>query len=104
MLCKTLIIVQVWINYVASAPLQNATNNLRYPLVLSTIFATIALVLELVRNLHPYFQRDRKQWIAHDLTEAEAEALAHSSGSANGQVFDNDVERVGSVNVSHVKI
>ncbi|KXS93876.1 hypothetical protein AC578_9028 [Pseudocercospora eumusae] len=95
----------VWVNYVASAPLQNTTNNLRYPLVLSTIFATIAVVLELVRNLHPYFTRDRKHWIAHDLTEAEAEALARNSSCDNGQILgDDDDDRVHSVTVSHVKM
>jgi hypothetical protein len=95
---------QVWVNYVASAPLQNATNNLRYPLVLSTIFATFAVMLELVRNFHPYFSRDRKKWIEHDLTEAEAEALVHSSGSGNVQSLGDDDDRMGSVTVSHVKM
>jgi hypothetical protein len=94
----------VWVNYVASAPLQNATNNLRYPLVLSTVFGTVAVVLELIRELHPYFKRDRKKWIAHDLTEAEAEALVRSNGSDNGRIPDKGDYPVSSTTVSHVKM
>jgi hypothetical protein len=56
---------QVWVNYIASAPLQNATHQLRFPLILSLIFMVIAFVLECSRFTMPYFKRDQEKWAAH---------------------------------------
>ena len=52
----------VWVNYVASAPLQNATHQLRFPLILSLIFLALALVLELCRVSLPVFKADLLKW------------------------------------------
>ncbi|KAI0470031.1 vacuole effluxer Atg22 like-domain-containing protein [Xylariaceae sp. FL0804] len=51
----------IWVNYVASAPLQNATHQLRLPLVLSLVLLIVAFALELARNLSPSLRRDRER-------------------------------------------
>jgi hypothetical protein len=57
---------QVWVNYIASAPLQNATHQLRFPLILSLIFMVIAFILEFFRFTMPFFKHDQQKWAAHD--------------------------------------
>jgi hypothetical protein len=78
-LCK-----QIWINYVASAPLQNATHNLRFPLVLSLIFMVVAFVIEMARVFMPYFQNDQKKWAAFDKANLQAEEQDGTDISDNG--------------------
>lgn len=59
---------QVWINYVASGPLQNATHQLRFPLVISLIFLILPVVLEVCRGSFKTFEVDRKRWQRADNT------------------------------------
>jgi hypothetical protein len=58
----------VWVNYVASAPLQNATHQLRFPLILSLVFLVVALVLEIARVSLGVFKRDAEKWRGKDKT------------------------------------
>lgn len=53
---------QVWVNYVASAPLQNVTHQLRFPLVISLMFLAVALGTELCRARLSVFKADRCKW------------------------------------------
>ncbi|KAL8687320.1 MAG: hypothetical protein Q9218_006474 [Villophora microphyllina] len=52
-----------WVNYVATAPLQNATHNLRYPLVLCLVFAIVPVVLECMRATMAVFKKERALWL-----------------------------------------
>lgn len=70
-------------NYVASAPLQNATHQLRFPLVLSLIFMVFAFVIEIARVFMPYFQNDQRKWAAFDKTNLEAEEQDGTDISVN---------------------
>lgn len=79
----TRILQQLWVNYVASAPLQNATHQLRFPLVLSLIFMVFAFVIELARVFMQYFQNDQKKWAAHDKAELQAEEQDGTDVSIN---------------------
>jgi MFS-type transporter involved in bile tolerance (Atg22 family) len=58
----------VWVNYVASAPLQNATHQLRFPLILSLVFLVVAVVLEVARVSLGVFTRDAEKWRRIDKT------------------------------------
>lgn len=88
----------MWVNYVASAPLQNATHQLRFPLVLSLIFMFAAFVIELVRAMTPYFQRDQERWAVVDKAAAEDEAQDQGSVSVEGDAAMFGVKSVdGSV-------
>lgn len=78
--CATL-----WVNYVASAPLQNATHQLRFPLVLSLIFVVFAFVIELARVFMSYFQNDQKKWAALDKANLQAEKQDGTEISINGE-------------------
>ena len=69
----TKLLQQLWVNYVASAPLQNATHQLRFPLVLSLIFMVFAFVIETARVFMSYFQNDQKKWAAFDKANLEAQ-------------------------------
>ncbi|ETN36788.1 uncharacterized protein HMPREF1541_09066 [Cyphellophora europaea CBS 101466] len=60
----------VWVNYVASGPLQNVTHQLRFPLVISLIFLVFALSVESCRVTLPTFQADLRKW--HDLDHGTA--------------------------------
>jgi hypothetical protein len=51
-----------WVTYVATGPLQNATHNLRFPLILCLAFFIVSLVLECTRYWLPYFKKDRVRW------------------------------------------
>jgi hypothetical protein len=53
---------QVWANYVASGPLQNATHQLRFPLVISLIFLTISVLVEVCRRTLKVFATDSQRW------------------------------------------
>lgn len=61
----------VWVNYVASAPLQNATHQLRFPLILSLVFLAVAFGLEVCRVRMGVFRRDMEKWKAVDAVGAE---------------------------------
>ncbi|KAK5169792.1 uncharacterized protein LTR77_005770 [Saxophila tyrrhenica] len=56
----------VWLNYVASAPLQNATHELRFPLVLSAVLLCFPVAMEVARGNLAVFRRDREEWAAVD--------------------------------------
>lgn len=56
--------VTTWVNYVATGPLQNATHELRFPLVLCLVFLIVPLVLECLRATMSLFRRDRERWLA----------------------------------------
>jgi hypothetical protein len=51
-----------WVAYVATGPLQNATHNLRFPLILCLVFFLVSLILECTRYWLPYFKKDRARW------------------------------------------
>ncbi|KAK5047490.1 hypothetical protein LTR84_006587 [Exophiala bonariae] len=55
-----------WISYVANGPLQNATHQLRFPLVLCLIFLLVPVVLECFRATLPVFKKDKARWQAED--------------------------------------
>ena len=85
---------QVWINYVASAPLQNATHQLRFPLVLSLVFTIIAFVLEFVRVTVPFFKHDQERWAAHDKTILLEETRDQSIASEEAPVGTFAVQQI----------
>jgi len=47
-----------WVNYVATAPLQNHTHNLRFPIVLCLVMLIMPLVLEYLRGTMRMFKRE----------------------------------------------
>lgn len=88
----------VWVNYIASAPLQNATHQLRFPLILSLIFMVVAFVIELCRFMMPYFKRDQEKWAAHDKAALIEEARERSVASEETPIGTFGVQQVdGSV-------
>jgi len=89
---------QVWINYIASAPLQNATHQLRFPLILSLIFMVIAFVLESCRCTMPFFKHDQEKWAAHDKAAVIEETRDQSIANEETPVGTFGVQQVdGSV-------
>ncbi|KAK5691001.1 hypothetical protein LTR17_025776 [Elasticomyces elasticus] len=61
---------KVWVNYVASAPLQNATHELRFPLIISLVFLCFPVVMELARCNLRVFREDKEKW---ELAECESD-------------------------------
>ncbi|KAG9239914.1 hypothetical protein BJ878DRAFT_431369, partial [Calycina marina] len=51
-----------WISYVANAPIQEATHQLRFPLVVCLIFLAIPVLLETFRCTAGYLARDKAKW------------------------------------------
>lgn len=93
-----LCINQVWVNYIASAPLQNATHQLRFPLILSLIFMVIAFILEFSRLTVPFFQHDQEKWAAHDKAALLEETRDQSVASEEAPIGTFGVQQVdGSV-------
>lgn len=89
---------QVWVNYIASAPLQNATHQLRFPLILSLIFMIVAFVIEFARFMMPYFKRDQEKWAAHDKATLIEETRKRSVASEETPIGTFGVQQVdGSV-------
>ena len=89
---------QVWVNYIASAPLQNATHQLRFPLILSLIFMVVAFVLEFSRFTVPFFKHDQEKWAAHDKAALIEETRDHSIASEETPIGIFGVQQVdGSV-------
>lgn len=76
----------VWVNYIASAPLQNATHQLRFPLILSVVFLVVAIVVEVARATLGVFTRDAERWRSRDKT-----------GMGEGEVGSDEASSVGSV-------
>lgn len=71
---------QVWVNYVASSPLQNTMHQLRFPLIISLVFLIIALALELCRVTLSMFKVDRRKWRDIDETvDGSSEVLRETS-------------------------
>ncbi|KAK8064261.1 autophagy-related protein 22 [Apiospora saccharicola] len=68
-----------WVSYIANAPLQGATNQLRFPLVLCTAFLSVPLVLEIYRKRARYFINDRLRWQNEDqlATESPSKGSSH---------------------------
>ena len=50
-----------WVSYVATGPLQNATHELRFPLVLCLVFLLMPLVLEWMRSWSGLLRRERER-------------------------------------------
>ena len=50
-----------WVSYVATGPLQNATHELRFPLVLCLVFLLMPLVLEWMRSWSGLLKRERER-------------------------------------------
>jgi hypothetical protein len=82
------------VNYVASAPLQNATLELRFPLILSLVFMVVAFVLEFVRVTLPFFKRDQEKWAAHDKTVLDEEVRERGIISGNAAIGIFGVQQV----------
>lgn len=55
-----------WISYIASAPLQNATNQLRFPLIICLVFLLLPVGLEIYRITGKTFRRDKLFWKEQD--------------------------------------
>ena len=85
----------VWINYVASAPLQNATHQLRFPLILSLVFLVVALVLEVARVSLGVFKRDAQKWRRRDHTGMDAERESSNGTDATGETTTRKSTEVG---------
>ena len=93
-----MVINQVWVNYIASAPLQNATHQLRFPLIISLIFMVAAFVLEVSRFTMPFFKNDQEKWAAHDKAALLEETRDQSIASEDSPVGTFGVQQVdGSV-------
>ncbi|KAF2171428.1 hypothetical protein M409DRAFT_18545 [Zasmidium cellare ATCC 36951] len=80
----------VWVNYVASAPLQNATHQLRFPLVLSLIFLVAAFALEVCRVVLPFFTQDQVKWMATDQASASEVSERREVGDSGSSGADVD--------------
>ena len=50
-----------WVSYVVTGPLQNATHNLRFPLILCLIFLIIPPIIEYVYLNSGIFRKDKEQ-------------------------------------------
>ncbi|KAG9235081.1 autophagy-related protein 22-like protein [Amylocarpus encephaloides] len=61
-----------WVSYITNAPLQNATHQLRFPLVLCLIFLIVPIVLEVIRSTVTLFARDKLLWQEHDVIASSA--------------------------------
>jgi hypothetical protein len=82
--------------------LQNATHELRFPLVLSLVFMLVAFVLELVRVTAPFFKRDQEKWAAHDKAALIEETRDRSFASEETPIGTFGVQQVdGSVVSKH---
>jgi hypothetical protein len=89
----------VWVNYVASAPLQNSTHQLRFPLILSLVFLVVALTLEVSRVTLGVFARDAEKWRVLDKTGSVVDMSAEACSPAsvrNEKGNDLDVRQLGS--------
>jgi hypothetical protein len=51
-----------WVSFVATGPLQAATHDLRFPLIICLIFLTAPLVLECCRARMGVFKKDMIRW------------------------------------------
>lgn len=60
-----------WVNYVATGPLQSATHNLRFPLVLCLVFLLVPVVLEGLRGTLGVFKRERARVLQQTVTVNE---------------------------------
>lgn len=63
-----------WVSYVANAPLQNATHQLRFPLVLCLVIFMLPIVLEAVRITTKVMKQDKIRWQEHDSSQGPVEA------------------------------
>lgn len=89
----------VWVNYVASAPLQNATHQLRFPLVLSLAFLGMAIVLEAARVSLGVFRRDTERWrridktgmVDEDPVAGVEEVVSSAEGEKQARVLSQQV-------------
>ncbi|KAK4902931.1 hypothetical protein LTR27_000870 [Elasticomyces elasticus] len=81
-----LIIGQVWVNYVASAPLQNATHELRFPLIISLVFLCFPVVMELARCNLRVFREDKEKW-----ERAECESDQGSQSEQGSQALQGTI-------------
>ncbi|KAF7311958.1 Autophagy-related protein [Mycena indigotica] len=55
-----------WVTYVATGPLQNATHDLRFPVVLCLVFLAFPVALEVVRVTVPRFRKAEKSEVLED--------------------------------------
>lgn len=62
-----------WVSYVANAPLQNATHQLRFPLVLCLAIFVLPVLLEMVRVSVKAIRQDKVRWQEHDAPKGPAE-------------------------------
>ncbi|KAJ9606976.1 hypothetical protein H2200_008987 [Cladophialophora chaetospira] len=62
-----------WVSYVATGPLQNATHNLRFPLIICLIFLMVPVVLEWCRASLGVFERDRLHWKQEEIGKERQE-------------------------------
>ncbi|KAH9212521.1 autophagy-related protein 22-like protein [Leptodontidium sp. 2 PMI_412] len=63
-----------WVSYVANAPLQNATHELRFPLVLCLIMLVLPVVLEICRCSMDVFVKDKARWKEYDESDTSGSA------------------------------
>ncbi|PVH89376.1 hypothetical protein DL98DRAFT_647904 [Cadophora sp. DSE1049] len=68
-----------WVSYVANAPLQNATHELRFPLVLCLIMLVVPVVLEICRCTMGIFERDKIRWKEYDQSQNAGSVSAEES-------------------------
>lgn len=61
-----------WVSYVANAPLQNATHQLRFPLVSCLMILIVPVALEIIRCTMKLFTRDKLRWQENDASEINA--------------------------------
>ncbi|KAK0104120.1 hypothetical protein ONS96_005216 [Cadophora gregata f. sp. sojae] len=64
-----------WVSYVANAPLQNATHELRFPLVLCLIMLVVPVALEVSRCTLDVFVRDKTRWKEYDEGQTAGQSL-----------------------------
>ncbi|KAH7031447.1 autophagy-related protein 22-like protein [Microdochium trichocladiopsis] len=65
-----------WVSYVANAPIQNATHQLRFPLILCLLILVIPVVLEAARSQMAIFARDKSRWQEHDAGQNQEQVIA----------------------------
>ncbi|KAK5714973.1 hypothetical protein LTR15_010389 [Elasticomyces elasticus] len=84
----------VWVNYVASAPLQNATHELRFPLIISLVFLCFPVVMELARCNLRVFREDKEKWEPAEFEDDQGSQSEEGSQALQGTiVVDGHMKR-----------
>jgi hypothetical protein len=77
------------ISYVTTGPLQNATHNLRFPLILCLVVLVAPLFIEVIRLNIGAFKKDRLRWQAEAKLDAPADLNSKWASNTTKEVPSN---------------